>query len=77
MWREKIFLLARDFFHSRAKAKKKSRVFCRKMEPLFLLFTLVIFVPCFGCAEYLPNASLKAIRGTKWRILATPHPDYR
>lgn len=41
--------------------EKKSRVFCRKAVPLFLLFTLVIFTPCSGWAEYLPNTSPKAI----------------
>ncbi|WP_230623889.1 DUF1661 domain-containing protein [Porphyromonas gulae] len=35
--------MARDFFHSCAKTKKKSRVFCRKMEPQFLLFRCVFY----------------------------------
>ena len=60
-WREKIFLLAREWKKSRATTKKKSRVFCRKAVPLFLLFTLVIFTPCSGWAEYLPSTSPKAI----------------
>ncbi|WP_256962625.1 DUF1661 domain-containing protein [Porphyromonas gingivalis] len=46
-WLRKFFVLARDFFHSRAITEKKSRVFCRKMEPQFLLFR------CVFCERFL------------------------
>ncbi|ERJ65356.1 DUF1661 domain-containing protein [Porphyromonas gingivalis] len=46
-WLRKFFVLARDFFHSRAKTEKKSRVFCRKTEPQFLLFR------CVFCERFL------------------------
>ncbi|WP_371265040.1 DUF1661 domain-containing protein [Porphyromonas gingivalis] len=46
-WLRKFFVLARDFFHSRAITEKKSRVFCRKTEPQFLLFR------CVFCERFL------------------------